>query len=75
MSFLFYILINAIFIIILGLHSRNYAAAAGSLVHTKCKIVNGVYVVTLDSPNTKVNLSYDNIPSKWPNYSNQTINS
>ncbi|KOB66367.1 Hydroxyacyl-coenzyme A dehydrogenase, partial [Operophtera brumata] len=35
-----------------GVHSRGYAAAAG--VHTKCKIVNGVYVVTLDSPNVKV---------------------
>ncbi|XP_053625672.1 trifunctional enzyme subunit alpha, mitochondrial [Plodia interpunctella] len=38
-----------------GLHSRTYAAAAATNVHTKCKIVNGVYVVTLDSPNTKVN--------------------
>ncbi|XP_026727289.1 trifunctional enzyme subunit alpha, mitochondrial [Trichoplusia ni] len=36
-----------------GVQSRNYAAA--NLVHTKCKIVNGVYVITLDSPNTKVN--------------------
>ncbi|XP_013188895.1 trifunctional enzyme subunit alpha, mitochondrial [Amyelois transitella] len=38
-----------------GLHSRTFAAAAATNVHTKCKIVNGVYVVTLDSPNTKVN--------------------
>ncbi|KAJ8726415.1 hypothetical protein PYW07_001113 [Mythimna separata] len=37
-----------------GSHIRTYAAA-GSQVHTKCKNVNGVYVVTLDSPNTKVN--------------------
>ncbi|XP_049869696.1 trifunctional enzyme subunit alpha, mitochondrial [Pectinophora gossypiella] len=37
-----------------GLQSRNFAAPA-SQVHTKCKIVNGVYVVTLDSPNVKVN--------------------
>ncbi|XP_050361969.1 trifunctional enzyme subunit alpha, mitochondrial [Nymphalis io] len=37
------------------LHSRSYAAAATSQVHTKCKLVNGVYVVTLDSPNVKVN--------------------
>lgn len=37
-----------------GMHSRSYAAAA-SQVHTKCKLVNGVYVVTLDSPNVKVN--------------------
>ncbi|KAJ0181912.1 hypothetical protein K1T71_002634 [Dendrolimus kikuchii] len=36
-------------------HSRNYAAAAASQVHTKCKIVNGVYVITIDSPNVKVN--------------------
>ncbi|XP_073941880.1 monolysocardiolipin acyltransferase Mtpalpha [Choristoneura fumiferana] len=38
-----------------GFQSRHYAAAAASHVHTKCKIVNGVYVVTLDSPNVKVN--------------------
>ncbi|XP_063376318.1 trifunctional enzyme subunit alpha, mitochondrial [Cydia fagiglandana] len=38
-----------------GFQSRNYAAAAANHVHTKCKIVNGVYVVTLDSPNVKVN--------------------
>ncbi|XP_064075892.1 trifunctional enzyme subunit alpha, mitochondrial [Vanessa tameamea] len=37
------------------LPSRSYAAAATSQVHTKCKLVNGVYVVTLDSPNVKVN--------------------
>ncbi|CAH2104548.1 unnamed protein product [Euphydryas editha] len=37
------------------LHNRSYAAAATSQVHTKCKLVNGVYVVTLDSPNVKVN--------------------
>ncbi|CAH2243994.1 jg18515 [Pararge aegeria aegeria] len=37
------------------LHNRNFAAAAASQVHTKCKLVNGVYVVTLDSPNVKVN--------------------
>ncbi|CAH0725904.1 unnamed protein product, partial [Brenthis ino] len=37
------------------LHSRSFAAAATSQVHTKCKLVNGVYVVTLDSPNVKVN--------------------
>lgn len=37
------------------LHNRHYAAAAASQVHTKCKLVNGVYVVTLDSPNAKVN--------------------
>ncbi|KAG6459318.1 hypothetical protein O3G_MSEX011310 [Manduca sexta] len=37
-----------------GIHSRTYAAAA-SQVHTKCKLVNGVYVITLDSPNVKVN--------------------
>ncbi|XP_075992393.1 monolysocardiolipin acyltransferase Mtpalpha [Anticarsia gemmatalis] len=37
-----------------GLQSRTYAAAA-SQVHTKCKLVNGVYVITLDSPNVKVN--------------------
>lgn len=35
--------------------SRNYAAAATSQMHTKCKIVNGVYVITIDSPNVKVN--------------------
>lgn len=40
-------------VILLGLHSRNYAAA-GSQAHTKCRIVDGIYVVTLDSPNTKV---------------------
>ncbi|XP_038222384.1 trifunctional enzyme subunit alpha, mitochondrial [Zerene cesonia] len=37
------------------LHSRTFAAAATSNVHTKCKLVNGVYVVTIDSPNVKVN--------------------
>ncbi|XP_028162724.1 trifunctional enzyme subunit alpha, mitochondrial [Ostrinia furnacalis] len=37
-----------------GLHSRTYAAASNA-VHTKRKIVNGVYVVTLDSPDKKVN--------------------
>ncbi|XP_052747083.1 trifunctional enzyme subunit alpha, mitochondrial [Bicyclus anynana] len=37
------------------LHNRNFAAAASSQVHTKCKLVNGVYVITLDSPNVKVN--------------------
>ncbi|KAI5633966.1 3-hydroxyacyl-CoA dehydrogenase, NAD binding domain-containing protein [Phthorimaea operculella] len=37
-----------------GIQTRNFAAPA-SHVHTKCKIVNGVYVVTLDSPNVKVN--------------------
>ncbi|XP_072936739.1 trifunctional enzyme subunit alpha, mitochondrial [Epargyreus clarus] len=37
-----------------NVHSRNYAVA-GTQVHTKCKLVNGVYVVTLDSPNVKVN--------------------
>ncbi|OWR50827.1 hydroxyacyl-coenzyme A dehydrogenase [Danaus plexippus plexippus] len=37
------------------LHSRTLAAAATSHVHTKCKLVNGVYVITLDSPNVKVN--------------------
>ncbi|CAH0404870.1 unnamed protein product [Chilo suppressalis] len=40
--------------LIYGLHSRNYAAAANA-VYTKRKIVNGVYVVTLDSPDSKVN--------------------
>ncbi|GBP60910.1 Trifunctional enzyme subunit alpha, mitochondrial [Eumeta japonica] len=39
-----------------GVYSRNFAAAAvAGKVHTKCKIVNGVYVITLDSPNVKVN--------------------
>lgn len=33
----------------------NAAAAAASASHTKCKIVNGVYVVTIDSPGAKVN--------------------
>ncbi|KAL4708113.1 hypothetical protein ACJJTC_009892 [Scirpophaga incertulas] len=37
-----------------ALQTRNYAATANA-VHTKRKMVNGVYVVTLDSPNTKVN--------------------
>ncbi|XP_037977097.2 trifunctional enzyme subunit alpha, mitochondrial [Plutella xylostella] len=37
-----------------GLQTRSYAAGA-SQVHTRCKNVNGVYVVTLDSPNVKVN--------------------
>ncbi|CAK1549982.1 unnamed protein product [Leptosia nina] len=37
------------------LHGRTFAAAAASNVHTKCKLVNGVYVITLDSPNVKVN--------------------
>ncbi|CAB3230970.1 unnamed protein product [Arctia plantaginis] len=40
---------------ITGLQRRAYAAAAASQAHTKCKLVNGVYVVTLDSPNVKVN--------------------
>ncbi|XP_013133939.1 PREDICTED: trifunctional enzyme subunit alpha, mitochondrial [Papilio polytes] len=34
---------------------RSYAVAAANHVHTKCKLVNGVYVITLDSPNVKVN--------------------
>lgn len=38
------------------MHSRTFAAAAGSQTHTKCKLVNGVYVVTLDSPNVKVSV-------------------
>lgn len=37
-----------------GMQSRTYAAAA-TQVHTKCKLVNGVYVITIDSPNVKVN--------------------
>lgn len=36
-----------------GFQSRTYAAAATE-VHTKCRNVNGVYVVTIDSPNVKV---------------------
>lgn len=38
---------------IIGIYTRNYAAAA-TAVHTKCKLVNGVYVITLDSPGVKV---------------------
>ncbi|XP_059060399.1 trifunctional enzyme subunit alpha, mitochondrial [Achroia grisella] len=41
--------------LITGVHNRGYAAAAASDGHTKCKIVDGVYVITLDSPNAKVN--------------------
>ncbi|CAF4758109.1 unnamed protein product [Pieris macdunnoughi] len=37
------------------IHVRSFAAAATNNVHTKCKLVNGVYVITLDSPNVKVN--------------------
>ncbi|XP_045487559.1 trifunctional enzyme subunit alpha, mitochondrial [Pieris rapae] len=37
------------------MHGRSFAAAAANNVHTKCKLVNGVYVITLDSPNVKVN--------------------
>ncbi|XP_068620793.1 trifunctional enzyme subunit alpha, mitochondrial [Battus philenor] len=37
------------------LNYRSYTVAAGGHVHTKCKLVNGVYVITLDSPNVKVN--------------------
>lgn len=39
---------------ILGTNCRSYAVAAANHVHTKCKLVNGVYVITLDSPNVKV---------------------
>lgn len=42
------------------MHSRTFAAAAASQAHTKCKLVNGVYVVTLDSPNVKVCVSFSN---------------
>lgn len=45
---------NAIKYIPNGIQSRHLAAAASG-VHTKCKLVNGVYVVTLDSPGVKVN--------------------
>ncbi|VVD01764.1 unnamed protein product [Leptidea sinapis] len=38
-----------------GHYSRTFAAAAASQSHTKCKIINGVYVITLDTPNAKVN--------------------
>ncbi|XP_045520715.1 trifunctional enzyme subunit alpha, mitochondrial [Pieris brassicae] len=37
------------------MHGRSFAAVAANNVHTKCKLVNGVYVITLDSPNVKVN--------------------
>lgn len=47
-----------------GLQNRNFAAAAASQVHTKCKLVNGVYVITLDSPNVKVSVRKYNIVTK-----------
>ncbi|XP_041984989.1 trifunctional enzyme subunit alpha, mitochondrial [Aricia agestis] len=37
------------------LQDRTFAAAAATHTHTKCKMVNGVYVITLDSPGVKVN--------------------
>ncbi|XP_026331699.1 trifunctional enzyme subunit alpha, mitochondrial-like, partial [Hyposmocoma kahamanoa] len=49
-----------------GLQCRNFAAAA-SQAHTKCKIVNGVYVVTLDSPNAKVNSLNEDVMNEFKN--------
>lgn len=43
---------------LLGFQTRLYAATAVSQAHTRCKLVNGVYVVTLDSPNVKVSVKF-----------------
>lgn len=53
------------------MHSRNFAAAAASQAHTKCKLVNGVYVVTLDSPNVKVNTLNEAVMSEVRNIINE----
>ncbi|CAG4998802.1 unnamed protein product [Parnassius apollo] len=54
-----------------SLYCRSYTAAASSQVHTKCKLVDGVYVITLDSPNVKVNTLNPALMDEFKNIINE----